>query len=149
MRQAPQMRAEIAGVVVKRPGVPEVLQRDSEGNPTVVHIQPKLEPGEILVERLGMIPEIIKAADAAKPSNAPTDRERCRTFRDEMARAFLGARPAIQGKEADLGAVDSMCRQLVDAERAKAMLRANGYGRNSDSITDMVRTLITGERKRA
>jgi hypothetical protein len=149
MRQAPQMRAEVAGVIVTRPGVPVVLYRDAQGSPTVVHIQPMLEPGEILLERSGMIPEIIKQADAVKPSNAPTDRERRDTYRDEIVRSVLGACPAISAKEANPSAVQSICRQLVDAENAKAILRANGFGRNSDSISDMVRTLVTGERKKA
>lgn len=147
MRQAPQMRAELAGVIVTRPGVLQVLQ-SVDGKPTVSRMVPQLDPGEQLVERLGMIPEIIKEADVIAPINRPTDRERCAIFRDEMARAFLGARPAMQGKEANSIAVDSMCRQLVDAQNAKALLRANGHGRNTDSITDMVRTLVTGERKK-
>jgi hypothetical protein len=147
MRQAPQMRVEVAGIATTRPGVVQVLRSDSAG--TITCVRPQLEPGETLLERPGMIPEIIKEADMPKPVNAPTDRERRRTFRDEMVRAVVGACPAIQAKEASPLAIDSMCRQLVDAESAKAMLRANGYGRNTDSITDMVRTLLTGERKRA
>jgi hypothetical protein len=37
-----------------------VLKHDSTGRPTISHMRPKLEPGELLQERPGRIPAIIQ-----------------------------------------------------------------------------------------
>jgi hypothetical protein len=142
MRQAPQMRAEVAGVIVTRPGVPVVLQRDAAGNPTIVHMQPQLEPGELLLERLGTIPAIVMKEPAMSDSKD--------VYRHQIVRSVLGTHPAILAKEADPEALDGICRHLVDAEDAKALLRAHGCGRYTDSLASMVRMLLEDRgRKRA
>ena len=62
-------------------------------------------------------------------------------YRDRIVRAVLGTRPAILAKEADTAAVDRICRAMADAEEAKQLLCAKGYGFPSQSLTDLVRTL--------
>jgi hypothetical protein len=59
MRAVPMMRVEVAGAVVSRPGQLEVLLYDRTGRPTISRIRPQLLPGEVLVERAGMIPQIV------------------------------------------------------------------------------------------
>jgi hypothetical protein len=54
------MRVEIGVAIVIRPGVLEVLQQDCAGKPTVSRMRPSLEPGEVLQERPGRIPVIVK-----------------------------------------------------------------------------------------
>jgi len=61
MRVPPMLSVEVGGAVVRRPGEVHVLQYDAAGKPAVSHMRPKLLPGEILRERPGRIPEIIKA----------------------------------------------------------------------------------------
>ncbi len=58
MRAAPQMKVEVDGAIVTRPGVVDVLQQDRAG--IIARMRPQLLPGEILVERLGRIPTIVK-----------------------------------------------------------------------------------------
>lgn len=138
MRAVPMMSVEVDGVVVRRPGVVKVIQC---GASVIAHMRPQLEPGEQLVEREGKITAIVKE------SAMPGEQE---TFRHQMVRAVLGTQPAILAKEADPTALDSLCRQLVDAQDAKALLRANGCGRHTDSLAAMVRTLLDGrDAKRA
>lgn len=62
MRAVPMMRVEVAGAVVMRPGQLEVLLYDRTGKPTVSRMRPQLEEGEVLQERLGRIPVIIRTA---------------------------------------------------------------------------------------
>lgn len=62
MRTVPQMKVEVDGVTVFRPGVLDVLAQDLVGKPTIAHMRPQLLPGETLVERVGCIPAIIKEA---------------------------------------------------------------------------------------
>ena len=64
MRAVPMMRVEVAGAVTTRPGVLDVLQYDSNGKPTVSRMCPQLEPDELLVERVGRIPAIIRRLHA-------------------------------------------------------------------------------------
>ena len=61
MRQPVMMKVEIGGDVVRRVGEVEIIARDLSGRPTISHLRPQLLAGEILRERLGRIPEIIKA----------------------------------------------------------------------------------------
>ena len=60
MRAVPMMRVEVAGAVTTRPGVLDVLQYDSNGKPTISRMRPELEPDEVLVERVGSIPAIVR-----------------------------------------------------------------------------------------
>lgn len=46
MHAVPMMRVEVAGVIVTRPGVLDVLQYDGAGRPTVSRMRPQLLPGE-------------------------------------------------------------------------------------------------------
>lgn len=62
-------------------------------------------------------------------------------YRDVVARAVLGTRPAILAKEADTAALDRICHTLADAEVAKSLLCSKGYGSPSQSLADLVRTL--------
>jgi hypothetical protein len=62
-------------------------------------------------------------------------------YRDRIVRAVVGTRPAILAKEADTAALDRICRGLVDAEEAKQLLCAKGYGFPSQSLVDLVRAL--------
>lgn len=64
MQTVPMMRVEIAGVVVMRPGELDVLQYDSTGRPTVSRMRPQLQAGEVLVERAGSIPVIMRRPHA-------------------------------------------------------------------------------------
>ncbi len=56
MRAVPQMKVEVDGAIVTRPGVLDVLQQNHAG--LIAHMRPQLLPGEILVERIGRIPAI-------------------------------------------------------------------------------------------
>jgi len=60
MRTVPMMRVEVAGAIVTRPGVLDVLQYDSDGKPTISRIRPQLQADEMLVERVGAIPAIVR-----------------------------------------------------------------------------------------
>jgi len=62
-------------------------------------------------------------------------------YRDRIVRAVLGMRPAILAKEVDTTALDRICRGLADAEEAKQLLCAKGYGFPSQSLPDLVRAL--------
>jgi hypothetical protein len=62
-------------------------------------------------------------------------------YRDRIIRAVVGTRPAILAKEADTTALDRICQSLVDAEEAKQLLCAKGYGFPSQSLADLVRRL--------
>jgi hypothetical protein len=62
MRAVPLMKAEVAGVVVLRPGELNVLVRDPAGRAVVSHMRPQLLPGEVLRERAGQIPIIEQEA---------------------------------------------------------------------------------------
>lgn len=68
-------------------------------------------------------------------------------YRDRIVRAVLGTRPAVLAKEADTAAVDRICRGLVDAEEAKQLLCAKGYGFPSQSLADLVRDLPAAPRR--
>jgi len=67
-------------------------------------------------------------------------------YRDRIVRAVVGTRPAILAKEADTAAIDRICRGLVDAEEAKQLLCAKGYGLPSQSLVDLVRVLPPARR---
>lgn len=56
------MRVQIGGDVVRRVGEVEILARDHTGRPTISRMRPTLQPGEILVERLGTFPSIVRGA---------------------------------------------------------------------------------------
>lgn len=62
-------------------------------------------------------------------------------YRDVVARAVLGTRPAILAKEADTAALDRICHTLADAEVAKSLLCSKGYGSPSQTLADLVRAL--------
>lgn len=63
-------------------------------------------------------------------------------YRDRIVRAVVGTRPAILAKEADTAALDRICHGLADAEEAKALLCARGYGFPSQSLVDLVRAAL-------
>jgi hypothetical protein len=60
MRVPPMMNVEVDGQIVRRPGELHVLQRDADGQPVVSHMRPQLLAGEILCERAGQIPTVIR-----------------------------------------------------------------------------------------
>ncbi|QJE03066.1 hypothetical protein HH212_26280 [Massilia forsythiae] len=60
MRIPPLLNVEVDGITVRRPAELDVLVRDLTGRPTVSRVRPQLLPGELLQERLGRIPAIIK-----------------------------------------------------------------------------------------
>lgn len=62
-------------------------------------------------------------------------------YRDVVARAVLGTRPAILAKEADTAALERICHTLADAEVAKSLLCSKGYGSPSQTLTELVRAL--------
>lgn len=62
MRVPPMMSAELDGQIVRRPGVLEVLQYDAAGMPVISRMRPQLLAGEVLQERLGRIPTIVRTA---------------------------------------------------------------------------------------
>lgn len=65
-REPIYMKVDIGGDVVRREAEVEVLLYDRAGKAAVTHMRPRLRPGEILVERLGMIPEIVTDPAFAK-----------------------------------------------------------------------------------
>lgn len=138
MRTVPMMRVEVAGAVTTRPGVLDVLQCDSNGKPTVSRMRPQLEPGEMLVERIGGIPSIVRSRT---PDNGLI-------YRDQMMRAVLGTSPVILAREADVTTLDRFARRLAEAEEAMQLLRANGCGTRAQSLPDMVRALLNTTGKR-
>lgn len=62
-------------------------------------------------------------------------------YRDRIVRAVLGTRPAMLAREADTTALDRICSALVEAEQAKQLLCAKGYGLPSQSLSDLARAL--------
>jgi hypothetical protein len=126
------MRVEVAGTVVTRPGVLDVLQYDGTGKPTLSRMRPQLLPGEVLIERAGQIPAIAGAA----PSHVKD------IIRHQVIRAVTGEHPATLAKEADPVALNCLCYRLADAAEAARLLCANGHGWPAQSLTDMVRTVL-------
>ena len=59
MRTPPMLRVEVGGHVVRRQAVPLHLY-DKTGRIVATSLHPQLEPGEILRERLGTFPAIIR-----------------------------------------------------------------------------------------
>jgi hypothetical protein len=55
------MKVQIGGDVVRRVGEVEVIARDHTGRPTISRMRPQLYPGEVLVERIGTFPAIVRA----------------------------------------------------------------------------------------
>lgn len=137
----PTVNVEIDGKVVSRPRTLRVLLCGEKG--TVTCTQPQLWPGEQLVERPGQIPMIVKESDVIDEAY---QRDR---YRDEMVRGVLGTAPAILSKTANEVSLNCLANQLVDAEKAKALLRANGHGRFTDSLEAMVRTMLEGRERAA
>jgi hypothetical protein len=131
------MSVELDGEVVRRPGTLDVLLYDCTGKPVASRLRPQLNPGEVLRERVGMIPAIEKVLSATGARDI---------YRHQIVRAVTGAHPAMLAKEADPVALDSLCRRLVDAYDAMQLLRANGCGRYSDSLADMVRALLASKK---
>jgi hypothetical protein len=64
MRAVPMMRVEVAGVIVTRSGELDVLEYDSNDRPTGSRMRPRLEPGEVLQERPGKLPTIVRRSHA-------------------------------------------------------------------------------------
>jgi hypothetical protein len=62
--------------------------------------------------------------------------------RDRIIRAVTGMRPAALAKEADVAALDRICICLLDAEEAKQLLCAAGYGMPAQSLPDLVRAAL-------
>lgn len=60
MRVPPMLSVEVAGRVERRHVELEVLMHDSTGRAAVWRLRPQLLQGEVLQERLGRIPAIIK-----------------------------------------------------------------------------------------
>lgn len=64
-------------------------------------------------------------------------------YRHQVVQVVLGTHPAMLEKEADPAGLESLCRRLHDAEGAIQLLRANGYAWPEQSLTDLVRMLLT------
>lgn len=62
MRVPPMMSAELDGQIVRRTGVLDVLQYNASGTPVISRMRPELLAGEVLQERLGRIPAIVRTA---------------------------------------------------------------------------------------
>ena len=62
-------------------------------------------------------------------------------YRDRMVRAVTGTRPAALATVADTRALDRLSTALADAEDAKQLLCAKGYGVPTQSLTELVRSL--------
>jgi hypothetical protein len=127
------MSVELDGEVVRRPGTLDVMLYDCTGKPVASRLRPQLNPGEVLRERVGMIPVIEKTSGGTGARDI---------YRHQIVRAVTGAHPAMLAKEADPVALDSLCRRLVDAYDAMQLLRASGHGRHSDSLAGMVRSAL-------
>jgi hypothetical protein len=136
MRTPPMMSVEVDGKVERRPGVLDVLLYDRTGKPVASRMRPKLKPGEVLRERAGAIPAITNNAPALGLHDV---------YRDQIVRAVLGTHPAMLAREADPVALDCLCRRLMDAQDAMQLMRANGFGRYSDSLADMVRLVLASK----
>lgn len=132
MRDVPMLRVEVDGVVVRRPGVLDVLQYDGNGRPVLSRMRPHLLPGEMLVERVGQIPAIV----GASPTHVRD------TIRHQVVRSVLGTHPAMLAQEADPVALNCLCHCLADASEAKRLLCANSAAWPAQSLTDMVRALL-------
>jgi hypothetical protein len=131
-REVPMMRVEVDGVVMRRPGVLDVLQVDGNGNPTLSRMRPLTMPGELLLERAGTFPAIIGAV----PSHVQD------MLHDHVVRAVTGQYPAWAVKVADPVALGGLCYNLADLAEAKRLLCAHGYTWPARSVTDMVRALL-------
>lgn len=62
-------------------------------------------------------------------------------YRDRIVRAVTGTRPAALATVLDTTALDRFCMGLADAEEAKQLLCAKGYGSPDQSLVDLVRAL--------
>jgi hypothetical protein len=131
-REVPMMRVEVDGVVVRRPGVLDVLQYNSTGKVTMSRMRPQTMPGEVLIERNGTFPAIVGAV----PSHVQD------ILRHHIIGAVTGKHPAALVNEADPVALNCFCYSLADAAEAKRLLCTNGYAWPARSLTDMVRTLL-------
>lgn len=60
MRVPPMLSVEVDGCIVRRVGVLDVLAYDLTGKPTVARVRPQLLSGEVLQERIGAIPVIVR-----------------------------------------------------------------------------------------
>jgi hypothetical protein len=129
------MRVEVDGIVVRRPGVLDVLQYDSKGNAVLSHLRPQLLPGEVLVERVGAIPAVI----GARP------RHEHDVTRHQVVRAVLGTHPAMLAEEADPVALNCIVHSLMDAAEAKRLLCANTPAWPAQTLTAMVRGVLNLE----
>lgn len=132
MRTPPMMRVEVEGVVLRRPGVLDILQCDGDGRPTLSRMRPQLLPGEILIERAGQIP-VIEGATSTHVSD---------TIRFQLIRAVTGEHPAMLAKEADPVAVNCLVQTIGDAAEAKRLICAHGRGWPAQSLSEMVRSLL-------
>jgi hypothetical protein len=63
-------------------------------------------------------------------------------YRDRIIRAVMGTRSAVLAKEVDTAALDRIYQSLVDAEEAKTLLGAKGWGWPSQTLADLVRTAL-------
>lgn len=64
-----------------------------------------------------------------------------RYYRDMIVRAVLGADPAMTAVAVDPATLNSIVNVLVQAEAAKTMLCAKGYGISAQAIDDVARAV--------
>jgi hypothetical protein len=63
-------------------------------------------------------------------------------YRDRIVRAVTGTRPAALANAVDTTALDRFCQTLADAEDAKQLLCAKGFGVPSQSLLELVRAAL-------
>jgi hypothetical protein len=63
-------------------------------------------------------------------------------YEHQLIRVVTGAHPAMLAKVADPVGLACMARRLADAEGVAQLLVANGYGLPSQTLSEMVRTLL-------
>ncbi|KQQ93638.1 hypothetical protein [Massilia sp. Leaf139] len=139
------VRVEIDGIVVQRRAELRVLEYDHTGRATISCMAPIIEEGELLVERIGEIPFIVRMHGAGEaPKAAKTDSVRhmqVTVYRDHIIRTVFGQRPALLFKEVDSDALGRVCERLADAEDAKRIMRNKGYGQPWTSLVELARLL--------
>lgn len=68
-------------------------------------------------------------------------------YRDQMVRGVLGSRPAILAQCADLTLLNKLSQRLADDEFAHTLLRAKGYGKPGQTLSEIVRDLPRAEQR--
>lgn len=140
------LKVEIDGVTVERLAELRVLEYGNDGRPVISCMAPVLEQGEILIERVGMIPMIVRAP-GMDVSPSPSRATQVTSYRDHIVRSVFGQRPALLFQETDRQALARICERLADAEDAHRILRSKGYGKSWLTLTELARLLPDAKRR--